>query len=185
MSSRIHGFAMIEILVTMVVLLVGLLGLAGVTARAGSAEVESYQRVQGILLAQDMVDRLNANRKMASCYSNGGSGRTVGKGYSGTPTCAGGTPEAALAVSDVTLWDQLLKGSAETSGSTKLGAMIDARGCIERIDSANSIYRISVAWQGLAKTTAPVNALDCGKDQYGDNRMRRLITVTVRIGNLS
>ena len=185
MSRQAGGFAMIEVLVTMVVLLIGLLGLAGVTARASSAEMESYQRVQGILLAQDMVDRLNANRKMASCYSNGSTGMTVGKGYAGTPTCAGGTPEAAQAVLDLTAWDALLKGSAEVSGTNKIGAMIDARGCIRRIDATNNVYRISVAWQGLARTSAPASALICGKDLYGDEGLRRLITMTVRIGTLT
>src|SRR5258706_7468791 len=67
--ARWRGFAMLEVLITLVILLIGLLGLAGVVARSNAAELESYQRVQALILAQDMVDRINANRKYAACYS--------------------------------------------------------------------------------------------------------------------
>ena len=183
--SRICGFALLEILVTMVIILVGLLGLAGVMARSSTAEMESYERVQAVILVQDMIDRLNANRKYATCYSNGSTGLALGTGYAGTPACTAGAAaqEQALAVADLTSWDQMLKGSAEVSGGTKLGAMIGARGCITQLDAANQIYRVSVAWQGFVTTATPVDV--CGKDSYGTDSMRRVITMTVRIGKLS
>ena len=56
------GFTMIEVLITFVILLVGLLGLIGLQARSQQAELESYQRGQALVLLQDMVDRMNANR---------------------------------------------------------------------------------------------------------------------------
>ena len=40
-----------------------------VRLRAQQAEVESYQRAQALVLLQDMVDRINANRKTAGCYA--------------------------------------------------------------------------------------------------------------------
>jgi len=53
---------MIEVLVTFVILVVGLLGLIGLQARSQQAELESYQRGQALILLQDIVDRMNANR---------------------------------------------------------------------------------------------------------------------------
>ena len=182
-DARPRGFAMLEVLVTMVILLIGLLGLAGIMARSSTAEMESYQRVQALIIAQDMVDRVNANRKKASCYSNAGTGMTLGTGYSGTPACAGGTGEAAQAMADLTAWDGMLKGSSEVVGGAKFGAMIGARGCITQVDAANRIYRISVAWQGLVTTAAPVDT--CGATAYGsDETRRRVITMTLRIATL-
>ena len=178
------GFAMLEVLVTMVILLIGLLGLAGIMARSSTSEMESYQRVQALILAQDMVDRINANRKMASCYSNGATGMTLGTPYTGTPTCAGGTAEAAQAVADLSAWDALLDGSSEVSGGTKFGAMIGARGCITQVNAATRIYRVTVAWQGLIQTTAPL-ADTCGQTAYGtDETRRRIVTMTLRIATL-
>src|SRR5438034_8842517 len=87
-----QGFSMLEVLVTLVILLIGLLGLAGVMAHATTAEMESYQRVQAIMLAQDMVDRINANRKYIDCYSNGPTGMNLGTGAGAIPACAAGIP---------------------------------------------------------------------------------------------
>ncbi len=53
---------MIEVLVTLVVLALGLLGVVGLQARGQQAELESYQRGQALVLLQDMVDRMNTNR---------------------------------------------------------------------------------------------------------------------------
>jgi type IV pilus assembly protein PilV len=178
---------MLEILVTMVIVLLGLLGLAGVIARSSTAEMESYQRVQALILVQDMVDRINANRKYATCYSDGSTGRTLGTGYvGGTPTCTAGTSalEQAQAVADLTAWNTALLGSAEATGGTKFGAMIDARGCITQVDAANNIYRVSVTWQGLVATTASLNDT-CGQNSYGTEAQRRVVNVTLRIGKLS
>src|SRR5947207_2586325 len=105
-----RGFAMLEVLITLVILLIGLLGLAGVVARSNAAELESYQRVQALILAQDMVDRINANRKYAACYSNGSTGVTLGTGYTGTPACAATAAltlaaERSQAVADLVAWD--------------------------------------------------------------------------------
>ena len=53
----------------MIILLVGLLGLAALMTNSQKAEAESYQRAQALLLLQDMVGRINANRAVAGCYA--------------------------------------------------------------------------------------------------------------------
>lgn len=181
----VAGFTILEILISLVIVLLGVLGLAGLIIRSNQAEMESYQRVQALALAQDMADRINANRKVASCYSNGATGMQLGTGYSGTPACAAGTAQQnTRAVADMNAWNSRLLGSAEVLSGSNVGAMIGARGCVNQIDAANRIYLVSVAWQGLAATAAPSAGNDCGVDQYGDNALRRVVTVTVRIGTL-
>jgi type IV pilus assembly protein PilV len=181
----IAGFTILEILISLVIVLLGVLGLAGLIIRSNQAEMESYQRVQALALAQDMADRINANRKVASCYSNGATGMQLGTGYSGTPTCAAGSVQQnTRAVADMNAWHARLLGSAEVLSGSNVGAMIGARGCVNQIDAANRIYLVSVAWQGLAATSAPAAGNDCGLDQYGDNALRRVVTVTIRIGTL-
>jgi len=173
---------MLEVLISMVIVLLGVLGLAGLIVRSNQAELESYQRVQATILLQDMVDRINANRKVATCYSNGGAGMTL-TGAAVTPACATGTAEQqARAIADLTAWNDLLGGSAEVAGTSKIGAMIGARGCINQIDATNNIYMVSVAWQGLATTAAPGNI--CGTGQYTDEKLRRVVSATLRIAVL-
>lgn len=190
-TARQRGFGLIEVLITLVILLVGLLGLAGVNARANLAEMESYQRTQALQLLQDMTDRLNANRKVASCYSNGSNGLQLGTGSTTIAGCAAGNAQQqAQAQADLAAWDSMLKGAAETQSGTKVGAMIGAVGCVTVDDAANNIYMIAVSWQGLAKTAAPtLNAgaapFPCGNGTYGDEKLHRVVTTKVRIGVLS
>lgn len=197
-SRPVHGYALIEVLVTLVVLLIGLLGLAGVNARANINELESYQRIQALVLLQDMVDRLNANRMVAPCYSNATTGVQVGTGYTATPTCTLttdilGNPvsatQQAQAVADLQAWNTQLQGSAETDSTkavTAVGAMIGAVGCIRQIDATNRIYLVSVSWQGLADTVAPTDATGttCGNGSYGTETRHRMVTASVQIAKL-
>ena len=181
---------MLEVLITLVIVLIGLLGLAGIVARSSAAEMESYQRVQALIIAQDMIDRINANRKYSACYSNGATGITLGTGYSATPACNASASltqatQRAQAVADLVAWDAMLKGATEVQGGQNVGAMIGARGCITQVDAANNVYRISVAWQGMIGTTAPVDTCGKASNAYGDDSRRRVISMMVRIAKLS
>lgn len=184
LPGRIRGATMLEVLVTLLIIMIGLLGAVGLMVRASSAQMESYQRVQALILLEDMRNRIEANRAVATCYSEGATGTEFGTGYSGTPTCAAGSAaQNQQAIDDMTQWHSLLLGSAESKGGTNVGAMLGARGCVSEIDAANKIYMVTVAWQGLNPTVAP--AVACGKDAYGTDTLRRALTVTVRIGSLS
>jgi type IV pilus assembly protein PilV len=185
-----RGAALIEVLVSIIILLFGLLGLAGVSSRANLAEMESYQRIQAVELVQDMADRLNANRKVASCYSNGATGVQLGANSTTIPTCtAGSVQQQTQAAADLTAWSNMIQGQAESKSGSKLGAMIGALGCVTQDDPVNQIYTIAVSWQGLAKTSAPTlstgAAFPCGNGTYGDEKLHRVVTTKIRIGALS
>ena len=60
-TQRQYGFSMIEVLVSVVVLSVGLLGLAGLQAASLKANAGAYERSQASVLAQDMLDRMQSN----------------------------------------------------------------------------------------------------------------------------
>lgn len=183
------GFSMIEVLVTLVVLLLGLLGLAGTMLHSQRAETESYQRAQALVLLQDMVARINTNRKAATCYAIT-SDAANGAPFLGTassiaePTCTTGTAaQQALAIQDMKDWSDLLQGAAETSAGSHVGAIADARGCVS-FDAATGIYQVSVAWQGVGQSAAPPAGWTCGKDAYGDEKWRRVVSVTLKIADL-
>lgn len=192
------GFTIIEILVTLVILLLGLLGLAGMMMQSQRAEVESYQRVQALILVQDMVGRINANRAVASCYAI--TTTAEGTPYVGTDatigtaspiTCAAGTTEQnALAVQDLKEWNELLLGASETivsgGNTTKTGGIIGARGCVSVDPTTTPVtYQVSVAWQGIGKTKEPPETWPCAKGKYGEDQQRRVVSGTVRIAKLS
>ncbi|MFP3889046.1 type IV pilus modification protein PilV [uncultured Ralstonia sp.] len=197
-SARLHrrlprkaaqrGTSLIEILISVVILLLALLGAAGMMARSNQSEMESYQRVQALTMLQDMAARLNANRQVATCYAVAGATTTAGTGGISAPTCSTGTAaQQATVTADLAAWNTALLGNAETtaSGTVALGAMIGARGCIEAVDTVNQIYRVTVAWQGLVQTVPSSLPCGSGSGNYGNDAYRRAISTQVRIGALS
>jgi type IV pilus assembly protein PilV len=174
---RQDGFSMIEVLVTMLILLIGLLGMAGMQAHAQRSEMESYQRIQALVLAQDMVARINANRKNAANYVTAS---PLGKGDSQPTSCSSLTGKDL----DFCEWSNALKGAAETSSGSGVGAMVGARGCVA-FDASTATYLVSVVWQGVAKTAAPVASLSCGEGLYGDETLRRVISLPITIATLT
>ena len=172
---------MIEVLVTIVILAFGLLGLAGLEGKMQLAEVESYQRAQAVVLLNDMVDRLNANRTTADTYV---SGSVFGTGLTDASPC----PAAAGPARDQCEWSVALKGAAEKKSSTNIGAMANARGCIERIQVPDptptvctpGIYLVTIIWQGLSISATPSAA--CASTVFADDRYRRAISARVVIG---
>lgn len=183
-----QGFSMIEVLVTLLVLTFGLLGAVGLMSASQKAELESYQRVQAIILLEDMVGRINANRKVASCYAI--SDLSLGTAYLGTnatatvPVCAAGTPDQnARAASDLTDWNNALLGSSEILSGNNTGAMIGARGCVA-YDAINKFYLVSVVWQGLNSTIAANTGLTCASAAYSSATQRRVVSAPVKIAIL-
>lgn len=60
-----RGFTLLEVLVAIVVLSIGLLGLAGLMASSLKNSHSAYQRTQATWLAYDALDRMRANRQVA------------------------------------------------------------------------------------------------------------------------
>ena len=126
-------------------------------------------------------------------FTDGASLATPGSQTISAADTAAGTGDTALCTAPVTRaqidlceWSQALQGSAETQGSTLVGGMIGARGCVEQIQAANAatgicqpaIYRVTIAWQGFNSTVVP--AVNCGAGQYGsDDTLRKAISLQV------
>lgn len=64
-STWERGFTLIEILVAILVLSIGLLGLAGLQATGLQSNHSGYLRSQATIFAYEMADRLRANRSTA------------------------------------------------------------------------------------------------------------------------
>lgn len=184
LASRQQGTSLLEVLITIVILVIGLLGLAGLQSRLQVSEMESYQRAQALILLDDMASRITANRTNASSYVTG-IASPLGEGMT-CPTASSSQQEI-----DTTEWCNALKGAAETSSGSNVGAMVGGRGCVEFLGSGQ--YMVTVAWQGLTPIATPPVSVGCGKDLYngaaGSNcssdACRRYVTTIVRIATLT
>ena len=172
-----RGVTMLEVLITIIILSFGMLGLAGLQARVQLAEVEAYQRAQAIVLLQDMVDRINANRNNSLSYA----AAAVGTGNTTIGTDCAGLVGAAL---DLCEWHNALLGNAETKSGQNIGAMIGARGCVANTVATNPReFLVSVVWQGVTPTATPASTT-CGQNAYGNEATRRAIVARVTVGCL-
>lgn len=177
------GITLIETLITIFVLTIGLLGMASLQARAHQAELESYQRSQALLLLDDITNRISANRELLDCYVLSDPGATSLLHLGTSPTATIDTGCDTLAGQDLQAWDNLLKGATETLGGTSVGAMVGARGCIQKLDTDRHV-EISVAWQGQLAITPPPATVLCGQGFYGNENQRRVVTRRLRFANL-
>lgn len=198
-SKSLRGFTLIEVLVTLVILMIGLLGIAGLIAQGQRNSFEAYQRQQALALANDMAERIKANRpgtdtaSVATTYAAAvpigtpaGTGTRFTQLTTGALTnCVTANCSTAAAVQyDAALWDGLLSGGASETDSASgnaLGPLLQPRGCIEQTaatacpacpsppGSRQVTYRVSVAWQGNTSTSVPT-ASACGNNQYRDPR---------------
>lgn len=68
-SYRQRGVTLIEVLVALVIVAVGLLGLAGLQVRGLSIQKDAHGRAIATQLALDLADRMRANRDLASGFT--------------------------------------------------------------------------------------------------------------------
>jgi type IV pilus assembly protein PilV len=189
-STRARGYALVETMVTVIVIAFGLLGVAGLMSRSFVTESEATQRTQAALLLQDMVTRIEANRANATQYVTGDNGITGYEVVNNTKSVVNCDPAAALAERDRCGWGRLIAGIDEQVDGNATSVLPGAIGCVYELDAFNRVFAISVAWQGPSTGAEPIvdnnfAPTNCGRDLYGTEAQRRLVTTLLRIGTLN
>jgi len=112
MKRRSHGFTMLEVLISIVVIAFGMLGVAGLQAFALKNSQSASYRSVATVLANDLVDRMRANPDgvNGNFYTTGTALGTVAK----VDSClqAAGCPAASdLASNDLFEWTGMIASS--------------------------------------------------------------------------
>lgn len=122
------GFTLIEVLVAMVVLALGLLGLAGMQATGLKNNQDAYNRGQATQLAYDLADRIRANATAIGTYTS-----IDPEDADGNENCLGtGCTPAEMAENDLSEW------------YTDLTAVLP--GSSGSIAVAGNVYTITISW---------------------------------------
>lgn len=203
-ARRQAGFSLIEILVAIVILSIGLLGVLGMQTRASAVEFESYQRGQALSIARDMQARLLSARGLVSGFRDGRLSSTDGSIYVGEGqgavalldadgSCPAAVPGDAVSEAQRQLceWTLALQGAAQREGTSSVGAMLGARGCVMRVEppqlNALADFYVVVVWEGTtprAEPPADSPAARCAGDvRFGDG-LRRGLSVRVLVPDL-
>lgn len=122
------GFTLLEVLVAMLVLAIGLLGLAGLVTSAMRNNLSASHRTQATWMAYDIIDRIRANRAAMSSYVTAmGTAATCAAAPSATGTAA---------VQDIAAWkNQLACVLPAGNGSVSFPSAGQARVVIRWDDS--------------------------------------------------
>ncbi len=130
------GFSLLEVLIAMLILSIGLLGIAGLQIKGQQYNQSSYLRTQATFLAYDIMDRMRVNILEA------GTGNYAPTTWpSSYVDCDAGTcTPAELADYDLIKWeeqvqDNLLRASVQVSWNSTL-----------------SEYTIIIQWQSLTES---------------------------------
>lgn len=212
-SSR--GSALLEVLVTIVILAFGLLGVAGLQAFIYVLEFESYQRAQAVVILSDIADRVTSNRDAAAAYLAasplGGSGGLVTCSSAAVIAAATAleadpsvpkSPALIAALSTATanfdaceLGNQL-RGSGERQVAVGVGAMNAAEACITAFTATTTAafnrcqtgVQIDIVWRGRSPTIVP--AATCGTtggtpSYSATDAYRRAVSTRVATGDVA
>ena len=109
-SSTQAGFTMLEVLVAILVIAIGLLGMAGLQIQSLRQGQSAYQRSVATQLAYDMGDRMRGNIAgvLANAYNRTGIGTDYSTQVANCTTTAG-CVAADLAKNDAYEWQQLVQ----------------------------------------------------------------------------
>jgi type IV pilus assembly protein PilV len=129
-SRRVGGFTLIEVLVALVIMSVGMLGIAGLYVHSMQAGRTSILHHNAVTLAGDIADRIRANPTAAAAYvAAGGDNNCVLGGIDCTP--------AEMAANDIFIWDQQAVDTLPTGTVT----------IVFDNTVAPPEYEITVAWE--------------------------------------
>ncbi len=128
------GFTLIEVLVAVVILAVGLLGVAGLQARGLRNNLSAYQRSQATQLTYDMTDRMRANKAAANNYLTSFMAPTTAVVQGDCLTVSTSCTAADMAQNDLFQWNADITSSGVlTSG-------------IGTINVSGTVYAITITW---------------------------------------
>jgi type IV pilus assembly protein PilV len=128
-TRKVGGFTLVEVLIALVIMSVGMLGIAGLYVHSMQAGRTSVFRHNAVTLAGDIADRIRANSRAAASYGLAGTNNNC---VNGGIDCT----RDEMAANDIFLWDQ----QAADTLPTGTVAVIFNNGVLP------PTYQITVSW---------------------------------------
>lgn len=142
---RMRGFSLIEVLIALIVMSVGMLGIAGLYVHTMQAGRTSLFRHNAVTLAGDVADRIRANPLAGAAYVDTGPVTTPP-----APSCVGADcSPAEMAAHDMYLWDEQ---AANTLPEGDVTVAYD-NGAVP------SVYTVTVTWREAGYEQDPAYAI--------------------------
>ena len=177
-----HGVTLIEVLVTLIIISIGILGTASLQVVSKRANFQAVQRTAAANLANDYLQRMRGNRSALENYlvENTLGGKSLGADPAKDCTADGvNCANSELAGYDQWQWEQQLDGAMERIGTANAGGLLEPSACVVGpAGGVDGVYEVAIAWRGGAEHVNPT-IHDCGEDaaKYGDTNQFRHVLV--------
>lgn len=152
MSAKRNGFSLIEVMVSLVILVIGLIGIFNLHVVAKKGSFESFQQTQAAYYASDIINRMRLNpselANYEGSYSGGGSApsKACDVAIGVNTTCT----NTETRLWDLHHWQLMFTGENEKSGTTKVGGLDSATACI---DISGRDVTVVMTWQGIRSSS--------------------------------
>lgn len=181
--SRQHGFSLIELLVSLVVFSIGLLGVAGLQVVSKSSSYEALQRTIASQVADGIFEDMRTNGPGINIYTaandlGGGSlnGLPVANCRDINTPCS----PSQKAVHDLWYWERIVDGAQDMGVQGEAGGILSPTVCIDGPGAGGAgVYSVSVAWRGSAELSNPdLSQCGAGTGKYGSgDAYRRVLQI--------
>ncbi|WP_076407821.1 type IV pilus modification protein PilV [Shewanella sp. UCD-KL12] len=173
MNSRQNGFSLIEVLVSLVILVIGLIGVFNLHIVAKRGSFESFQQTQASFFAIDIINRMKLNRGQLAGYA----GTYAGNLSLPSQSCDVSIGGNAICTSTETLqwdlynWEQLLNGAGETKATRSIGGLDTPTACIQ-VSGAGDVV-VAITWRGIREVSDGAAGADEFVKSCGTSNKRR------------
>ncbi len=154
MNDTAKGFSLIEVLVSLVILVVGLIGIFNLHIVAKRGSFESFQQTQASYYVNDIINRMKLNRSQLNGYAGTYSGNLSNP----SPECDTGVGGGAAVCTNVQTriwdlyqWEQLFGGASESVGGRDVGGLDTPTACIQV--QASGAVLVVITWRGIRSSS--------------------------------
>ncbi len=189
-ATKQRGVSLVEILVTLVLISIAVLGSAAMQVFSKRTNSQAVQRTTAAYLASDMFERMRSNRTALASYLPE---VELGGGTQGTSPIIDCSLDGAncttddLALYDLWEWEQQLDGAAEQANARGVGGMLEATACITGPGGGvGGNYEVAIAWRGLEEHVNPIiHACGESSGKYGaDNEFRHVMVLNAFVDDV-
>ena len=184
---RQQGLSLLEVLMAILVMSIGVLGVAGMLTSSKQGNLDALQRSLAAQYATSLIERMRANPLALATYTNNGSGQTITAGPSTWNSCASDCTREQLAQFDLDQVISTVFGAGELAGSAPTGGLLDPSICVSGPAGGNGLYSVAIAWRSMRRMSNPTSNA-CGADlgRYGTGAdadlFRQVLAITTYIG---
>ncbi len=144
MKARDAGSSLVEVLVSMTVLAIGILGIGAMQTSTLKSNQNSYMRTQAVFMSNDIIERMRSNTQGAEA------GNYNDPTPSATAACqaAAGCTAAQMAANDVAQWEASVAASLPSGAATVCldSTPVDGTSASPACSNTGNVYAVKIWW---------------------------------------